>query len=264
MDGKVYLVGAGPGAADLLTLRAARLIADANIVLHDALVGDEILALAERAERVDVGKRCGFASASQTFINRRLVAAAHRHRIVVRLKGGDPTLFGRVQEEIDALTRAGIDFEIVPGVTAALAASAQIGSPLTVRGVGRSVAFVTARLGHGEGASDWLRAAQAADTAAIYMAGQQLQAIASELIEAGLPSSRPVAVVENASLAQAAWQRCTLGELRDSPPQPGAGPTLLLVGEVLARCDARHAAHAGIDAGEQPSRARLEPRLRRA
>ncbi|MFP5407013.1 MAG: uroporphyrinogen-III C-methyltransferase, partial [Gammaproteobacteria bacterium] len=236
--GKVYLVGAGPGAVDLLTLRAARLIESADIVLHDALVGPEILALACRAERVDVGKRCGAASTSQAFINARLVEAARRHRRVVRLKGGDPMLFGRAQEEIDALICANIEFEVVPGVTAALAASAQTGCPLTVRGLGRSVTFLTARLGSGEAPSEWWRAALAADTAAIYMAGGQLPELARELIEAGIPASRPAAVVENASMPQAAWQRFSLGALRDRGFRKGEGPALLLVGEVLAQCGA--------------------------
>ncbi|HRO59664.1 MAG TPA: uroporphyrinogen-III C-methyltransferase, partial [Burkholderiaceae bacterium] len=129
--GRVYLIGAGPGAADLLTLRAARLLASADVVLHDALVGPDILALAPQAELVDVGKRCARASAAQHFINRRLVECARRHRIVVRLKGGDPSLFGRAREEIEALRKAGIEFEIVLGVTAALAAAAQVGCPLT-------------------------------------------------------------------------------------------------------------------------------------
>lgn len=232
--GKVYLVGAGPGAADLLTLRAARLMARADIVLHDALVDPEVLDLAVRAERVDVGKRCGLASASQAFIDRRLVEAAKTHGTVVRLKGGDPMLFGRAQEEIDALTAAGIDFEIVPGVTAALAAAAQIGSPLTVRGLGRSVTFLTARLGRGEAPSDWWRAALAADTTAIYMAGRQLAELAVELIEAGIPPDRPVALVESASLPHARWRRLTLGSLREPDAHDGEGPTLLLIGDVLA------------------------------
>ena len=122
--GTVYLVGAGPGASDLLTLRAARLLETADIVLHDALVHADTLALAPRAIKVAVGKRCGRLSSAQHFINKRLVDAAREHRVVVRLKGGDPMLFGRVQEEIDALRAAGVPFEIVPGVTAALAASA--------------------------------------------------------------------------------------------------------------------------------------------
>src|SRR5689334_2134654 len=122
--GRVYLVGAGPGAPDLLTLRAAKLLASADIVFHDALVHPDTLALAARAEKVAVGKRCGKHSTAQKFINKRLVDAAKVHAVVVRLKGGDPTLFGRAQEEIAALEAAGVRCEVVPGVTAALAASA--------------------------------------------------------------------------------------------------------------------------------------------
>ena len=135
MSGKVYLVGAGPGAPDLLTLRAARLLAAADIVFHDALVHPETLALGARAEKVAVGKRCGRHSTVQAFINKRLVDAARKHAVVVRLKGGDPMLFGRAQEEIDALRAAGIEFEVVPGITAALAAAADLGVSLTRRGV---------------------------------------------------------------------------------------------------------------------------------
>src|SRR5918911_5752320 len=129
--GKVYLVGAGPGAPDLLTLRAARLLEAADVVLHDALVHPHTLALARRARRIDVGKRAGKVSTEQRFIHRALVAAARRHAIVVRLKGGDPMLFGRAQEEIDALQEAGIPYAVVPGVTAAFAAAASIGTSLS-------------------------------------------------------------------------------------------------------------------------------------
>src|SRR5580704_15674283 len=142
MNGTVYLVGAGPGAPDLLTLRAAKLLAAADIVFHDALVHPQTIALAVRAERIAVGKRCGKHSTAQKFINKRLVDAAQRHAVVVRLKGGDPMLFGRAQEEIAALAAAGIRCEVVPGVTAALAASAELGIALTQRGLARSIAFV--------------------------------------------------------------------------------------------------------------------------
>src|SRR5437588_3096831 len=147
--GKVYLVGAGPGAPDLLTLRAARLLEAADIVFHDALVHPGTLALARRARLVDVGKRYGKVSTEQRFINRRLIDAARKHAVVVRLKGGDPMLFGRAQEELDALSAAAIAVEIVPGVTAASAAAAQLGISLTRRGLARKVAFVTPRAGAG-------------------------------------------------------------------------------------------------------------------
>src|SRR5437868_8814940 len=126
IQGTVYLVGAGPGAPDLLTLRAARLLEAADIVFHDALVHPDTLALAARAIKIAVGKRCGRHSTAQRFINKRLVDAAREHRVVVRLKGGDPMLFGRAQEEIAALEAAAVPYAVVPGVTAALAAAAQL------------------------------------------------------------------------------------------------------------------------------------------
>lgn len=142
-QGSVYIVGAGPGAPDLLTLRAARLLARATIVFHDALVHPDTLALAMNAEHVHVGKRCGRHSTAQHFINKRLIDAARAGHIVVRLKGGDPMIFGRSQEELDALAAAGIEAEVVPGVTAALAAAAELRTSLTRRGSSRSVAFAT-------------------------------------------------------------------------------------------------------------------------
>ena len=167
--GRVYLVGAGPGAPDLLTLRAAEILKRAELVFHDALVHPQTLALALRARKILVGKRSGRHSTAQSFINKRLVDAARKHGVVVRLKGGDPLLFGRAQEEIDALRRAGIDFEIVPGVTAATAASAELGVSLTRRGLARHVAFVTPRAGRGERENDWAASVLAADTAVIYI-----------------------------------------------------------------------------------------------
>jgi uroporphyrin-III C-methyltransferase len=167
--GTVYLVGAGPGAPDLLTLRAAEVLKRADIVFHDALVHPEVLAIAARARKVPVGKRCGRHATAQQFINKRLVDAARAHRVVVRLKGGDPTLFGRAQEEITALGAAGVPCEIVPGVTAALAAAAEAGVSLTQRGLARSVVLVTPRVGRGEAPSDWAKSAAGADTAVIYM-----------------------------------------------------------------------------------------------
>ena len=230
--GKVYLVGAGPGAPDLLTLRAARLLTVADIVFHDALVHPETIALAARAEKIAVGKRHGAHSAAQAFINKRLIDAASKHQTVVRLKGGDPMLFGRAQEEISALEAARIEYEIVPGITAALAASAQLGVSLTQRGVARSVALVTPRVGSGESRSDWLRAALNADTAALYMAAHEAEAIASALIAGGKPAATPVAIVENASLPTAVHTFTTLKALSTNGFGPVTGPALLLIGEV--------------------------------
>ena len=192
MTGKVYLVGAGPGAPDLLTLRAARLLAEAGIVFHDALVHPDTVALAAGAIKVPVGKRCGRLSSAQHFINKRLVDAAREHRIVVRLKGGDPMLFGRAQEEIDSLRDAGTAFEVVPGVTAALAASAELGTSLTRRaragdGGSRSVVFVTPRVGAdvpdpADDPARWIATVNAADTAVLYMASREADRIATALI----------------------------------------------------------------------------------
>jgi len=233
MKGTVYLVGAGPGAADLLTVRAARLLTEADIVFHDALVPQAILSLASRAKKISVGKRCGKHSTAQQFINKRLADAARTHRVVVRLKGGDPMLFGRAQEEIRFLCSRGIAVEIVPGVTAALAASAELGLSLTQRGVARSVAFVTPRVGAGEAASSWVSAALAADTVAIYMGADDALAISQALMGAGKPASTPVAVVENASLEM----RTVFGTLKALPElaaQLSRGPALIFLGEVFS------------------------------
>jgi uroporphyrin-III C-methyltransferase len=237
VTGTVHLVGAGPGALELLTLRAARLLGEAEIVFHDALVPREILDLI-KGRRVPVGKRSGRFSTAQQFINKQLLDAAKRYRMVVRLKGGDPMLFGRAHEEIHFLKKHSIKVEIVPGVTAALAASAEMQISLTRRGEARSVAFVTPRVGAGERESSWLKAALAADTVAIYMAAGEAEAIAKALIDAGKPARTPVAIVESASLPNAKVFFTTLqrlGALR--------APGLIFVGEVY-----REAAAAAADA----------------
>jgi uroporphyrin-III C-methyltransferase len=237
-NGAVYLVGAGPGAPDLLTLRAAKLLGEADVVFHDALVHPEVLALAARAEKVAVGKRCGAHSTAQRFINKRLVDAARRHRVVVRLKGGDPMLFGRAQEEIEALEAASIRCEVVPGVTSALAASAQIGASLTRRGVARSVAFVTPRVGADENASEWTAAAVAADSVALYMGAGQAAAIRDALVAKGRSPSTPVAVVRNASLPDASVRRGALADLprlcASDDPVAASQPAMILLGETFA------------------------------
>ena len=235
MSGTVYLVGAGPGAPDLITLRGAQLLARADIVLHDALVHPDTLALAERAEKVAVGKRCGAASTAQRFINRRLVEAARKHRVVVRLKGGDPMLFGRAAEEIAALEAAGIAWEVVPGITAALAAAAEVGISLTERGRARSVAFATPRVAPGEAESDWVRTAATADTAVLYMGLADAREIASLLIDAGVPPDRPVAVIAEASLDGARKAVGRLRELESLAQQVAPGPAVIMIGEVLRR-----------------------------
>jgi len=232
--GKVFLVGAGPGAADLLTLRAAECLKRAEIVFHDALVDSAVLSLAPRAERIAVGKRCGRFATAQQFISKRLVDAARKYRVVVRLKGGDPMLFGRAHEEIAALKAAGVAFEVVPGVTSALAAAAEAGVSLTQRGIARSVAFVTPRVGAGEAASEWAGAAAAADTAVIYMGAGQAEAIAAALLAAGAPRDLPVLVIENASLPTMRQVALTLADLPLIAQQDFTGPALIMVGRVCA------------------------------
>lgn len=233
--GRVALVGAGPGAADLLTLRAARLLAQAEVVLHDALVDPEVLTLAPQARRIAVGKRCGAHSTAQAFIGRRLVACARSHRLVVRLKGGDPMLFGRAHEEITVLREAGIPFEIVPGVSAAFGAAAQAAVSLTRRGTSRSVVFVTPRVGEGEGPSAWGRAAAAADTAVVYMAGRAAADIRDGLLAAGVPPARPVLVIERATLPGTRLLGGPLSALPSLAAELGDGPALIVVGEVCAQ-----------------------------
>jgi uroporphyrin-III C-methyltransferase len=230
VKGTVYLVGAGPGAPDLLTLRAARLLERADIVFHDALVHPHIVALAVHAIKVPVGKRCGRHSTAQQFINKRLVDAAATHDVIVRLKGGDPMLFGRAQEEIEALQAAGVRFEVVPGVTAALAACAELGISLTQRGSVRSVAFVTPRVGDGKKRSTWVQSVAAADSGAIYMGAGEAEAISVALIAAGKPPSTPVAVVEHASLPESRVIFTTLGALPRLDKRSLNGPAVIFLG----------------------------------
>ena len=239
MTGTVYLVGAGPGAPDLLTLRAADVLKRADIVFHDALVHPETIALASRAEHVAVGKRSGKHSTAQRFINKRLVDAARKHRVVVRLKGGDPMLFGRAHEELSALREAGIEVEVVPGVTAALAASAEIGVSLTRRGVARSVVFLTPRVGVGEKPNDWARAAAAADTAVIYMGAGEAHAITCALLDAGVAASTPVVVVENATLERRQRFTFILEDLPRIAEAALTGPAVILLGEVYSELGAQ-------------------------
>lgn len=234
MSGTVYLVGAGPGAPDLLTLRAARVLAKADIVFHDALVNADTLALAGRAVKVAVGKRSGKHSTAQRFINKQLIDAAHKYATVVRLKGGDPMLFGRAQEEIDALLAAGILLEVVPGVSAAFAASADLQVSLTRRALARSVVFATPREAAGSQPNEWAKAAAAADTAVLYMAAGEAHAVSAALIAQGVPASRAAVIVEHASDASRKVIPTTVGDLAVAAQCVGAGPALVMVGEIYA------------------------------
>lgn len=232
--GVVYLVGAGPGASDLLTVRAVRLLGEADIVFHDALIGQEILSLAGKARLIPVGKRSGRHSTAQRFINKRLADAARRYRVVVRLKGGDPMLFGRAHEEIAFLKNKNIEVEIVPGVTAALAASAELQVSLTQRLLARSVVFATPRTAASATPSGWEKAVAAADTAALYMAAGDAEAVKDALLGAGLAPSTPVAVAENISLSASTVRAGTLAELPQLAARSQGEPAVVLIGEVFA------------------------------
>lgn len=235
MSGTVYLVGAGPGAADLLTVRAARLLEQADVVLHDALIGPDVLALAPQAKLYNVGKRANRPSVDQKFICRLLVRLAGRHQTIVRLKGGDPNIFGRAAEEIAACRAAGVPVVSVPGVTAGLAAASALGASLTLRGVARSVAFVTPSTGRGEkDSAHWARAAATAETSVIYMGATHAQRVRETLLALGMPSTRPVALVESASQGGERIVRGRLDELPSLVAQLGDGPVVMIIGEAVA------------------------------
>ncbi len=227
--GKVYLVGAGPGDPELLTLRAARLLQQADIILHDALVSAEILALIGAAKVIDIGKRCGTKLLTQEEINSLLVAYAAQYAVVVRLKGGDPSIFGRAGEEIEALLEANIPCEIVPGVTSAIAAAAAVGISLTDRRFASSVVFATAHRGQDAEAVAWDRLVTSHSTLAIYMPGSNYKILAEQLCEAGLDPQKSCAVVSHAGCPtqQVRWSDLTSLKLLESLP----APSLLIVGE---------------------------------
>lgn len=251
--GKVYLVGAGPGAVDLITVRGAKLLAKADIVFYDALVDPEMLSLCPQAELVAVGKRCGKLSSAQHFINKRLVDAAQKHQIIVRLKGGDPMLFGRADEELSALKDAGIAVQVVPGITAALAGAASLQQSLTLREVSRSVAFVTlAKAEHSTEHStehadkNISSAAQpsspistpSADTLVYYMGRKDAARIAKQLIEQNQAhqATTPVHILEAVSTPKERLWSSTLQELADGKADDwfdSSSPALIMIGEAL-------------------------------
>ncbi len=225
----VALVGAGPGDPDLLTLKAARLIAAADVVVHDALVGDGVLALIpDTAERIDVGKRPGRPT-PQEMISTLLVELGRQGKRVVRLKGGDPFVFGRGGEEAEALTLAGVPFEVVPGITSSVAAPAAAGIPVTHRGVSAAFTVVTGHRRQGEPDVDWRSLARVGGTIVILMGVSQRAAIAGELIAGGLDPSTPVAAVESATTDAQVVGRWTLGELACADIK---SPAVIVVGAV--------------------------------
>ncbi len=235
--GKVFIVGAGPGAPDLITLKGLRALRRADVVFYDALVNPELLSETDAsAEIVFVGKRCGRHAAEQNEINRRIVLEARSGKTVVRLKGGDPLVFGRGGEEALACEEAGIDFELVPGICSALGAASYAGVPLTHRGTSTSVAFATAHEAgvKGETGDRLARLALAVDTLVIFMGGSQLHSIAAALQSGGVPGTASVAVVSQATLEN---QRTVVSTLESIAARVESAqlttPMLIIVGEVV-------------------------------
>ena len=222
---RVVFIGAGPGAADLITVRGARRLARAEVVLFDALTDPALRELAPQARWVDVGKR-GFGHATgQAAINVMLLHEAQTHACVVRLKGGDPSIFGRLEEELEILQAHGIDCEVVPGVTSALAAAAQGQRPLTRRGTGRSVSLTTAMTQLGT-----LQATRTADTEVFYMAGRQLPALSAKLQQAGWPGATPVCVVSRAGWPDARISQHSVASLPEAAALHADRPAVVTVG----------------------------------
>lgn len=234
-QGRVWLVGAGPGDPELLTLKALKALQMADVVVHDGLVSDEVLDLAPAAaRRISVAKRKSRHSYAQDEINRMLVAFAREGLEVVRLKGGDPFVFGRGGEELEACREAGVECHVVPGVTAALAAGASAGAPLTHRGSAQAVTFVTGHAAVGEAPDlDWAALARANQTVVIYMGLSTAAAIADRLMAAGRDGATPALIVENASRSDERRIVTTLSGLAGAA-ETLAGPALLMVGEAMA------------------------------
>ena len=239
--GKVYLVGAGPGAADLITVRGAKLLAQADIVFHDALVEPQLLELCPQAVKLAVGKRCGKLSSAQHFINKRLIDAAKQYNTIVRLKGGDPMLFGRADEELQALKNEGIAVEVVPGITAALAAAASLQQSLTLRGISRSVAFITLAQAS-ENAPTALISSPLqdpnADTLVYYMGRKDASNIAKRLIftRPNLQGDTPVLILEAVSTPRERHCSSTLEELAKGMADQWfdpSSPALIMIGKAL-------------------------------
>lgn len=233
MRGKVYLVGAGPGDPDLLTVKAVRAIERADLILHDDLVSDAIRALfPPTATVVNVGKRAGRPVATQEEIQRRMTRAALDGLEVVRLKAGDPLVFARAGEEIEALRRAGVDLEIIPGVTAAFAAAAAVQIPLTDRRLASKIVFLTAHRVGDWSPEEWKAAASSENTVVVYMPGSHYAALGAQLIAGGLAADTPVVAVSNASQADQSARSTTLEKL----PELGriGSPAVLIIGAVAA------------------------------
>jgi uroporphyrin-III C-methyltransferase len=232
MKGKVYLVGAGPGDPELLTVKALRLLRAADAVLHDDLVAPEILKFVSPAAQIhNVGKRSGQKKIRQEEINFLLVELAASGLQVVRLKSGDPLIFGRAGEEIEALRRADIPCEIVPGVTSALGAAAAAQIPLTHRKASHALVLITGHQAFESNPADWSKLVSSGSTLVIYMPGQSYPNVANRLISAGLQRETPCAIISRATTAHQQVHRTTIADLPRAPRL--AAPTLLVVGEVV-------------------------------
>lgn len=232
MRGKVYLVGGGPGDAELLTLKAVKILGRANVVLHDALVSREVLAMAsETAEKIDVGKRCGRKLLTQEEINELLISYAKSHEVVVRLKGGDPSIFGRAGEEIAALKEACVAFEIVPGITAGIAAAAAAGISLTDRRIASQVLFTTMQRDTPNRAIQW-SGISSTTTLVIYMPGPDYGYVAEQLRDAGWPVDIPCAIISKASGENQAVRSTNLAAL--AAEDTLAAPAVIVVGRVVS------------------------------
>jgi uroporphyrin-III C-methyltransferase len=233
MIGKVYLIGAGPGDPELLTLKAARLLARAGVVLHDALVSDAVLAMiSPAAEIINVGKRAGYKLLTQDEINALLVSYGRTRPAVVRLKGGDPTIFGRAGEEIEALRKAGIEYEIVPGISAALGAAAAAGISLTDRRVASQVVLTTFSRGIDGSAMDW-GCITSTTTLVLYMPGVNYAEVSERLLGGGLPADLPCMIVSQATGSQQQVRWSNVARLASEEKLPA--PALLIVGRVASR-----------------------------
>ncbi|MCS6987749.1 MAG: uroporphyrinogen-III C-methyltransferase [Sphingomonadaceae bacterium] len=238
--GRVLLVGAGPGAADLLTVRAVRALSEAEVVVHDGLVAEEVLALAPReARRVSVAKRRARHTLPQSEINALLVREAQAGHVVVRLKGGDPFIFGRGGEELEACRAAGVPVEVIPGVSAALGCAAEIGLPLTHRELASAVTFVAGTC-QGLREQDWRGLAGPGRTLAIYMGVATADAIAEKLMADGVAPDMPVAIVERGTCSGAQALRTILADLGEAVRRAAvASPAVIVVGRVAALAEAR-------------------------
>lgn len=248
MAGKVFLIGAGPGDAELITLKAVKALQAADVILLDDLVNRELLQHAPQARVIEVGKRGGCKSTPQHFINRMMVALAEQGQTVVRLKGGDPFMFGRGGEEMLALRSAGICVDVIPGISSGMAAPASIGIPVTHREYAHGVTFITGHTQEGS-SPDWKALAQSGTTLVIYMGMKHLATIVSDLVSAGISADMPVAAIQHGTLPQQRQVISTLGMLPMAIQQEGlTSPAIIVVGDVVRLAQSMNLQNAVADA----------------